>query len=130
MRVRTVGAGLALVAALAVAGGCASSGLEGDRASEAVFEQPIEQVQRAAVDALLGAGFDVAMQSPTYVEGYRPRRMGRFVGGGETVSVWLSPQSRAKTGVRVDAARSMVGLSGQSSWDGYILRQMDRSLAN
>lgn len=118
---------LGLVSALVV--GCASTPVAGDAAPIAVFQQPIEPVQKAAVDALVVTGFDVTKQEPAYVEGFRPRKVGFFVGsGGETVGIWLAEQGPNKTEARVDTAKSLVGIVGQKNWDAEILSEMRKSL--
>jgi len=95
-----------------------------------VFQQPIEGVQRAAVDALVVTGFDVTKQEPTYVEGFRPRKVGFILvgSGGETVGIWLASQGPNKTEVRVDTAKSLAGIAGQKNWDAEILNEMTKSL--
>ncbi|MFA4846345.1 MAG: hypothetical protein WC654_07375 [Patescibacteria group bacterium] len=118
-----------LCLASALVAGCASTPVARDVTPMTVFQQPIERVQKAAVDALVVTGFDVTKQEPTYVEGFRPRKVGLFVGsGGETVGIWLAEQGRNKTGVRVDTAKSFVGIVGQKNWDTEILNEMNKSL--
>jgi len=118
---------LALASALVT--GCASTPVSGDAKPITVFEQPIERVQKAAVDAIVVNGFDVTKQEPTYVEGYRPRKLGLFIAsGGETVGIWLDAQGANRTGVRVDTARSLVGWVGQENWNIEILYEMLKSL--
>jgi type IV pilus biogenesis protein CpaD/CtpE len=118
---------VALPSALVV--GCASTPVARNATPMTVFQQPIEQVQKAAVDSLVVTGFDVTKQEPTYVEGFRPRKMGFFVGsGGETVGIWLTSQGPNKTEVRVDTAKSFVGIVGQKNWETEILNEMTESL--
>ena len=118
-----------LTLASALVAGCASTPVARDATSMTVFQQPIEQVQKAAVDALVVTGFNVAKQELTYVEGFRPRKIGLFVGsGGETVGIWLASQGPNKTEVRVDTAKSFVGIVGQKNWDAEILNEMTKSL--
>jgi len=119
-----------LCIASALVAGCASTPVAGDAVAQTVFAQPIERVQKAAVDALVVTGFDVTKQEPAYVEGFRPRKVGFFVGsGGETVGVWLTKQGPNKTEVKVDTAKSFVGIVGQKTWDTEILNEMSKSLA-
>jgi hypothetical protein len=109
--------------------GCASMPAASDATPMNVFQQPIERVQKAAVDALVVTGFDVTKQEPTYVEGFRPRKVGLFVGsGGETVGIWLTKQGPNKTEVKVDTAKSFVGMVGQKNWDTEILNEMTKLL--
>lgn len=118
-----------LTLASALVSGCASTPVAQDATPMTVFQQPIEQVQKAAVDALVVTGFNVTKQEPTYVEGFRPRKVGFFVGsGGETVGIWLASQGPNKTQVRVDTAKSFVGIVGQKNWDAEILNEMTKSL--
>jgi hypothetical protein len=109
--------------------GCASTPVASDKSSKVVFQQSVEHVQKAAVDALVVTGFDINKQEPTYVEGFRPRKVGLFVGsGGETVGVWLTAQGPNKTEVKVDTAKSFAGMAGQKNWDAEILNEMTKSL--
>ncbi len=114
---------------LAMMVGCASTPVASDATPGTVFEQPIVQVQKAAVDALVVTGFDVAKQELTYVEGFRPRKIGLFVGsGGETVGIWLTEQGPNQTAVKVDTARSLAGIVGQKIWNTDIMNEMTKSL--
>jgi len=94
-----------------------------------VFTQPVEKTRQGAVDALVVLGFDVKKQDPAYVEGFRPRKIGLFVGsGGETVGVWLEPVGDQQTRVRVDTAKSLAGIVGQKNWDADVVAQMEKTL--
>jgi hypothetical protein len=116
---------LPLIVALA---GCASTP-DKPVSHSAVFLKPAPEVQRAAVDALVELGFDVEKSEQTYVEGFRPRKVGLLVGsGGETVGVWVEPLGPSRTGVRVDTARSFVGIAGQKRWDEEVLDRLEKSL--
>lgn len=129
MKIRALVPVIILGLLLAVTAGCASTPVASDATSMAVFQQPIERVQKAAVDALVVTGFDVSKQERTYVEGFRPRKVGLFVGsGGETVGIWLAEQEPNETSVRVDTAKSFVGIVGQKNWDTEILNEMTKSL--
>lgn len=120
---------ISLVIVSALVTGCASTPVASNAAPQTVFQQPIEKVQRAAVDALVVTGFDITRQTPAYVEGFRPRKLGLVVGsGGETVGVWLTEQGPNKTKVRVDTAKSFVGIVGQKTWDIEIFNEMSKSL--
>ncbi len=130
MKMRVFVQMILLILASALVAGCASTPVARDATPTTVFQQPIERVQKAAVDALVVTGFDVTKQEPTYVEGSRPRKVGLFVGsGGETVGIWLAEQGPNKTEVRVETAKSFVGIVGQKNWDTEILNEISKSLA-
>ncbi|SEN68869.1 hypothetical protein SAMN05216404_10699 [Nitrosospira multiformis] len=130
MKISLFGQTILLVIVSTLIAGCASTPVASEGAPQTVFQQPIEKVQKAAVDALVVTGFDVTKQEPAYVEGFRPRKVGFFVGsGGETAGVWLTEQGQDKTKVKVDTARSLVGIVGQKNWDTEILNEMRKSLA-
>lgn len=127
--VRKSFASLVLLICAWMIAGCASTPkrpeIEGS-----VFQKPIDVVQKAAVDALTVTGFDINKSEPNYVEGFRPRKIGLLVGsGGETVGIWLEPLDASRTRVRVDTARSVVGIVGQKSWDSEIYAEMEKILA-
>jgi len=129
MQVRTFLQMILIVLGSALVAGCASTPVARDATHTTVFEQPIERVQKAAVDALVVTGFNVKKQEPTYVEGVRPRKIGLVVGsGGETVGIWLTSQGPDKTEVKVDTAKSLAGVAGQKSWDAEILYEMTKTL--
>jgi hypothetical protein len=108
--------------------GCSSTPVAEDSTAVTIFQQPIERVQKAAVDALVVTGFDVTKQESNHVEGFRPRKVGFFVGsGGETVGIWLVPQGSKKTAVKIDTAQSFAGNLGQKNWDNEILNEMKKS---
>ncbi len=107
--------------------GCSSTPQKPEEAI--IFDKPAPAVQRAAIDSLVVNGFEIQKTEPLYVEGYRPRRVGLIVGsGGETVGVWLDPLNDSKTGVRVDTARTALGLAGQRNWNAEILSEMTKVL--
>jgi len=109
--------------------GCSSTPVIEADIPASVFQQPIEQVRTAAVNALVTFGFDVTKQGSNYVEGHRPHKVGLLVGsGGETVGVWLTDLEPGVTAVRVDTAKSFVGIIGQRDWEADILREMRQSL--
>ena len=109
--------------------GCASTPKASDAKASAVFQQPIDKVQKASVDALTVTGFDIKKQEPAYVEGYRPRKVGLFVGsGGETVGIWLTATAPDKTEVKVKTARSFVGGAGQKNWDDEVMAGITKTL--
>lgn len=94
-----------------------------------IFQKPTDVVQKAAVNALTVTGFEIKKSEPLYVEGARPRAMGLFIGsGGETAGVWLESLGPSRTRVRIDTAKSMVGIAGQKNWDNDILAEMEKSL--
>jgi hypothetical protein len=113
---------------VAAVSGCASTP-EKPLSAQTTFSKPVAEVQKAAVDALVVNGFDIDKSEPLHVQGSRPHKMGLFVGsGGETVGVWLEPIEPSRTGVRVDTARSFLGIVGQKRWDDDILTEMKRAL--
>jgi len=116
---------LLLVAALT---GCASIPTKPE-VEGVIFQKPADVVQKAAVDALVVTGFDVKKSDPLYVEGFRPRKVGLFVGsGGETVGIWLESLETSKTRVRVSTAKSLAGVVGQKNWDAEIRAEMEKIL--
>lgn len=109
--------------------GCGGRTPRMPKAEGVIFAKPSDAVQKAAVDALVVTGFDVNKSEPLYVEGFRPRRLGLFVGsGGETVGVWLEPAESTRTRVRITTAKSFAGIAGQKSWNQVILEEMEKSL--
>lgn len=130
MRITFLAQTISLVIVSTLVTGCASTPVASNASPQVVFTKPIEVVQRAAVDALVVAGFDITKQSPAYVEGFRPRKIGLVVGsGGETVGVWLTHKGANKTKVEVDTAKSFVGIVGQKNWDVVIISEMRKSLS-
>lgn len=120
---------LALAGLMALMVGCASTPKAADAKVGAVFQQPIDKVQKASADALTVTGFDVKKQEATYVEGYRPRKVGLFVGsGGETVGIWLASLAPDRTEVKVKTARTFAGGAGQKNWDNDVMAEITRSL--
>jgi hypothetical protein len=100
-----------------------------DAKVSAVFQQPIDKVQKASVDALTVTGFDIKKQEPTYVEGYRPHKIGFFVGsGGETVGLWLAALAPDKTEVKVSTSKSVAGIAGQKNWDDAVMAEITKTL--
>ena len=141
---RTLTASLAIVA---FAAGCASSGESGgDRSNEmtkeavlneadvkgkppTVFAQPLARVQDAAARALTSIGCRVEQKETYFVSGSRPHKIGLFVGsGGETVKVFMVPQSDKVTNVWVDTDLSFMGIAGQQGWNKQVLAEMTSHL--
>lgn len=119
---------VAVLLTAVLASGCASTP-DKPLVHNAVFLKPAGEVQKAAVDALVVLGFDVQKSEPAYVEGFRPHKAGLFVGsGGETVGIWIEPLAPSRTGVRVDTARSFLGIAGQRRWDEDVLNQLEKSV--
>jgi hypothetical protein len=109
--------------------GCASAPKLNNAKTSAIFSNPIDEVQKAAVDAIVVSGFNIKRQEPTYVEGARPRKIGLFVGsGGETIGVWLTSQTSDKTEVKVSTSKSLVGIVGQVDWSDQILAEIKKTL--
>lgn len=115
-----------LVAAFAI--GCASTPKKPLESSGVIFHQSLEETRKAAVDALVVLGFDIKKQAAAYVEGFRPRKVGFFVGsGGETVGIWLESLENDSTRVIVKTAKSFVGIVGQKNWDEEIIKEMEKT---
>jgi len=95
-----------------------------------VYTASVEKVRAAAEDALVATGFQIDVQDPRHVEGFRPRRVGIFLGsGGERAAVWLEPQGPDRVRVLVDTGRSFVGFAGQRNWTPEIYEELDRALS-
>ena len=117
------------ISLVAVLTGCASTPSRPQGEGGVLFSRPPGVVQTAAVNALTVSGFEIKKSEPLYVEGFRPRKIGLFVGsGGESAGVWLDPVDGSRTRVRVDTAKSFVGIVGQRSWDDQILAEMEKEL--
>jgi hypothetical protein len=83
--------------------------------------KPLAGAHQSALQALAGVGAVVKQNTPTYVEGRRPNKMGLMVGsGGETIKIWLSAAG-AQTQVKVTTEKSFAGMVGQKSWDSEVL---------
>ena len=109
--------------------GCASTPQQSEENYNEVLYETVEDAQAAAVDALTVLGFEIKKSEATYVEGYRPRKIGLFVGsGGESVGVWLEPIDEKKVDVKITTAKSVVGIVGQKSWDDEIIAEMKKAL--
>jgi len=110
--------------------GCASAPSGGSSATNVSFDYPAATVQKAAVNALSVTGFDIQKSDPGYVEGFRPRKVGLFVGsGGETIGVWIQPVSANRTNAKVETEKSVFGYVGQKNWDDDVIAAMRSSLA-
>lgn len=124
-----------LILALALGLSCASTPTkpaetqQAKKGKAAVFSRSAEEVQKAAVDALVVLGFTIKKSDPDYVQGFRPHKVGFFVGsGGESAGVWIEPAGEARTKAIVDTAKSMLGIVGQKNWDDEILAEMEKVL--
>ena len=131
-------------AAITFAAGCASTGEHrgNEMTREAVlndsdvkgkppttFSQPLPRVQNAAVSALTSVGCRIEKKETYFVSGERPHKMGLFVGsGGETVKVFMVPQSDKVTNVWVDTDLSFAGIAGQQGWNQQVLAEMTNLL--
>jgi hypothetical protein len=93
------------------------------------YARPAEDVRKAAANALVVLGFDVQKNEPLYLQGYKPRKVGLVVGsGGETVGIWLESLEPSRTRVRIDTAKSALGILGQRGWSADLLAEMEREL--
>jgi len=101
-----------------------------DKGVQASLDQPVEVVQKAAVNALTVIGCTIKKEEPTSVEGKRDRKVGLFVGsGGETVTVTLNAAGDRKTNVDIRTKKTFVGGAGQKNWDQPVLDEMSKALA-
>ena len=104
--------------------------LAADKGVQATFDQPMNSVHKAAVDALTVIGCTIKKEEATLVEGKREHKVGVFVGsGGETVTVTLSEAAGGKVAVDIRTAKTFVGGAGQKNWDQPVLDDMTKSLA-
>ena len=102
--------------------GCASTPRASDSNPSRTYGASLDQTRAAAIEALAETGFDVTKEEATYLEGFRPRKVGLVVGsGGETIGVWLESSGAGSTRVRVRTAKSFVGIAGQKNWDEAVL---------
>lgn len=109
---------------------CASTPKQSSGSKGVVFNYSLEKTQKAAVDAMMVKGFDITKSDSAYVEGSRPRKIGFMVGsGGETIGVWLESLGANTTEVRVDTAKSLVGIVGQKNWDQEVVSEMEKILS-
>ena len=93
------------------------------------FAQPLARVNAAAARALVSVGCVVKRQEPYFASGFRPQKMGLFVGsGGETVKIFMLPQGDKATNVWVDTDKSFVGLAGQQDWNKQVLAELSNLL--
>jgi hypothetical protein len=131
---------LVVIIGTALFGGCASTPKSpdattqekekaGDKNKSAVFEQPMDKTQKAALDALAVFGFEIKKQEPDFIEGRRPNKWGLFVGsGGETMKVWLESPGPTQTKVKVKTEHSFMGIAGQKNWDDKVLAELTKAL--
>ena len=108
--------------------GCASTPKESDGNLNEVFQETIEDTHAAAVDALTALGFEIKQNDASYVEGYRPRKMGRVGFGGDTVGVRMKPIGKNKVDVEVHTAKTMLGKLSKKSWDDKVIIGMKNAL--
>jgi hypothetical protein len=121
---------VALTFCLASLAGCSATPTKpNDTVPSVVYDKPESVVQKAAIDALVANGFEIKTTQADYIEGSRPHKMGLVVGsGGESAGVWLTAIGTAKTSVKVDTAKSVLGIAGQKNWNTEILAEMDKSV--
>jgi hypothetical protein len=93
------------------------------------FDKPVEEVHKAAVDALTVVGVEIKKDEATLVEGKRKNKMGAFVGsGGEVLSVALTAVDGSKTEAKIRTTKTFVGRAGQKVWDQQVADEMAKSL--
>lgn len=96
-----------------------------------VFAKNLDDVRQAGLRALTFVGCEIKTQEPLFLSGRRPNKIGLFVGsGGETVNVFLYPESETETHVWVETHKSFVGLAGQQGWNTQVTEQMTQLLNN
>ncbi|MGA2279066.1 MAG: hypothetical protein ABSG80_02040 [Verrucomicrobiota bacterium] len=94
-----------------------------------IFQKGLEEVRLAGLRALTFVGCEVKTQEPLFLSGRRPNKVGFFVGsGGETVKIFLYPQSDSETHVWVDTDLSFIGLAGQQGWNKQVIEEMTNIL--
>ena len=109
--------------------GCASTPQQSDENLNEVFYETMEDTQAAAVDALTALGFKVKKNEANYVEGYRPIKVDLSArAGGETIGVWLNPVGKDKVDVKVNTAKSRLGIVGQKTWNNELIAEMKKAL--
>jgi len=90
-----------------------------------VFNQGVDEVRKAALRSLTFVGCEIKTQQDYFLSGRRPNKFGLFVGsGGETVNVYLYPQTDNETHVWVETHKSFVGIAGQQGWNKQVIDQM------
>jgi hypothetical protein len=94
-----------------------------------VFDKNLDEVRQAGLRALTFVGCEIKAQQPLFLYGSRPHKVGLFVGsGGETVKIFLYPQSDNETHVWVDTDLSFFGMAGQQGWNKQVIEQMTQLL--
>jgi hypothetical protein len=116
-----------LLSLVVLLGGCRS--VPTAPAITTTVDRRVAATETAALRALATAGFNVVASRPGYVEGYRPRRWGFMSGsGGETVAIWLAPETDDRTRIGVETGRTFMGGSGQRDWTSDIMRRILKEL--
>ena len=93
------------------------------------INKPLAAAQQSAIAAVKGLDSEIEVEKPNYVQGFRNRHMGLFIGsGGETLRVWLEPVSKDQTLVKVTTSRSFIGIAGQKTWDEDVAKAMGGKL--
>ncbi len=112
-----------------VLAGCASVPVKPKESNAVVFKGGLGEVKEVAKDAIIMCGFDVKKEEDGYLEGFRPRKIGLFIGsGGETIGIWLEPVDTGKVKVFVQTVKSMVGMAGQKRWEQPVIDEMKKKL--
>lgn len=100
-----------------------------DHAKTATVQFPLAAAHTSAENSLAVSGFKIGKEDDTFIEANRPHHMGLFVGsGGEICRIWLNPVSTNETEIKVDSAKSFVGMLGQKEWDSTVLAEILRDL--
>jgi len=121
---RTVLAFTILLFSMAAFAGCSAAPAK-PAPQGIVFQRSADDVQKAAANALVVAGFEIKKEEPLYVEGSRPRTLG--VLAAETVRVSLESLDSSRTRVRIETAKPAVGF-GHKDWDAAVLEEMEKAL--
>ena len=122
--------GTSLLAVLFLMVGCSATPIKPGLPMTS-FQRPIEEVQKAAVNALPVFGFEVQKQERTYVEGFRSRTWGFFCSpGGETAGIWLDETGTNQVNVAIHTAKSTFGIACQKDWSQNIRDEMRKNLSS
>jgi len=119
---------LALTLVLVIAG-CAATPSKPRNSAGVLFNASIEATQKAAMNALIVNGFEVTLNEPLHLQGFKGRSVGVvFTTGGETVGIWLEPIGATRTKVIVTTRKSLVNKITQRIWNEDLLVAMELEL--
>lgn len=98
---------------------------------------PINDVQRAAADAVTVYGFQLNSSNASkreetelrYLEGTRPRTQGVSCSpGGETILVWLEQYRSEVTRIWIHTAIASFGAACQRNWNQNVIEELQKAL--